>query len=380
MLNKKIGVLGGGQLGKMLCQDASKLGLSLHILEKDDSFPAAAVCRDMTFGDFKNYDDVYKFGKQMDIVTVEIEAVNTDALIKLESEGIQVYPQPRVLQIIKDKGTQKQFYADHQLPTSGFSLYDAASDVRAAVADGMVSIPFVQKARRDGYDGQGVHLVRQESDLAGLLDVPCLVEDLVDIDKEIAVIVARSTTGEISSFPVVEMEFHPTANLVEFLFCPSYLPMAVQEAAALLAEQVATKLGIVGLLAVELFYTKDGTLLINEVAPRPHNSGHQTIEGNITSQYEQHIRAITGMPLGDTATTGASVMVNLLGAEGSTGNAHYENMEECLRISGAHYHIYGKSISKPYRKMGHATVVSTTLEDAITKGKLIKQKLTINGK
>lgn len=379
MINKKIGVLGGGQLGKMLCQDASKMGIRLHILEKDDTFPAAGICRDMTFGSFKDFDDVYQFGKQMDIVTVEIEAVNTAALAQLQDEGIEVYPQPEVLNIIKDKGLQKQFYERHRLPTSAFTLHEDAAAVSAAVQDGSIAIPFVQKARTDGYDGQGVHLVRTAADLTNLLDVPCLVEELVDIDKEIAVIVARNTEGEITNFPVVEMDFHPTANLVEFLFCPSALPADVQKEAANLAQLLAAKLGIVGLLAVELFYSKDGQLIINEVAPRPHNSGHQTIEGNVTSQYEQHIRAIAGLPLGDTQLTGASVMVNLLGAEGSSGPATYHNIAECLAIDGAHYHIYGKAESKPYRKMGHATVVASTLTEAKQKAKMIKEKLIING-
>lgn len=379
MLKQKIGVLGGGQLGKMLCQDASKLGIRLHILEKDDSFPAAGVCPDITSGDFTDYDDVYAFGQQMDIITVEIEAVNTAALHRLVAEGKKVFPQPHVLDTIRDKGLQKQFYAEHDIPTSPFQLFESADAVRAAVANDAWKIPFVQKTRTDGYDGQGVKVVRTEADLQGLLDAPCLLESLVAIQKELAVIVARTEAGDMETFPVVEMEFHPTANLVEYLFAPSDTSADIQAQATALSRQVAEQLGIVGLLAVELFLTADGTLLINEVAPRPHNSGHQTIEGNITSQYEQHIRAIAGLPLGDTAATGASVMVNLLGAEGTTGPAHYHGMNECLAISGAHYHIYGKAVTKPWRKMGHATVVADTLAEAIEKAKQIKHTLDIRG-
>ena len=377
MLHKKIGVLGGGQLGKMLCQAASKLGLRLHILERDDSFPAAGVCPDITYGDFSDYDDVYAFGQQMDIITVEIEAVNTAALHQLVAEGKKVFPQPHVLDTIRDKGLQKQFYEQSQIPSSAYQIFDTAEQVRSAVASGEWTLPFVQKTRTDGYDGQGVKVVRTADDLEHLLEAPCLVEALVDIDKELAVIVARREDGHMVSYPVVEMEFHPTANLVEYLFAPSATTDQVQSAAVTLSERVAEQLGIVGLLAVELFLTTDGELLVNEVAPRPHNSGHQTIEGNVTSQYQQHIRAIAGLPLGDTAATGASVMVNLLGAPDTTGPAHYHGISECLAISGAHYHIYGKAMTKPYRKMGHATVVDASLAEAKTKATLIKNALQI---
>ena len=379
MHHKKIGILGGGQLGKMLCQDASKLGLSLHILEKDNSFPAYSICSQFTFGDFKNYDDVYNFGKDKDVITVEIEAVNTKALHDLQTAGKEIYPQPEVLDIIKDKGLQKQFYADHNFPTSDFHLYKDVDDLKSNIKNGKLKYPFVQKSRTDGYDGQGVAVIKNETDLPKLIDAPCLSEDLVDIEKEISVIVARSTTGELKAFPVVEMEFHPTANLVEYLFAPSNIPTAKQKEALDIAISLTEKLGIVGLLAVELFLTKDGEILINEVAPRPHNSGHQTIEGNITSQYEQHIRAITGMPLGDTAATGASVMVNLLGEVDSIGPTEYHNIKDCLKVSGAHLHLYGKAMSKPYRKMGHATIVAETLEEAVKKATYIKNTLSIKG-
>jgi len=379
-INAKVGILGGGQLGKMLCQEASKLGVRLSVLEKDDSFPTAGVCPDITYGNFKDYDDVLAFGRGMDIVTVEIEAVNTDALKQLESEGIKVYPQPAILELIKDKGAQKTWYSDHDLPTSPFTLYANADEVRAAVADGQWKIPFVQKSRTDGYDGQGVKVIRSQSDLDDLLDVPCLVEEMADIDKEIAVIVARNPSGEISTFPVVEMEFHPTANLVEFLFSPSSVAQSYQDKARQLAEAIAEKMGIVGLLAVEFFLNKDGSIWINEVAPRPHNSGHQTIEGNLTSQYAQHIRAITDMPLGDSGLRGASVMVNILGAEGHKGEAKYAGLRACLQISGANIHIYGKADTKPFRKMGHATIVDRDLDSAIEKARLLKETLQVIAK
>lgn len=377
MIDQKIGILGGGQLGKMLCQDASKLGVRLNILEKDDSFPSAGVCPDYHYGNFKDYDDVLSFGREMDIITVEIEAVNTKALHQLVTEGKKVFPQPHLLDLIKDKGEQKSWYSSHDMPTSPFELFENADAVRSAVTDGKWSIPFVQKSRTDGYDGQGVKVVISEEDLDSLLDVPCLLEQLADIDKEIAVIVARNESGNVKSFPVVEMEFHPTANLVEFLFSPSSISQEQKNKATTIAENIASEMEIVGLLAVELFLNKDGSIWINEVAPRPHNSGHQTIEGNITSQYAQHIRAILDLPLGDTAARGASVMVNILGEEEHIGTAYYKGLSEALQISGANIHIYGKAMTKPFRKMGHATIIDDKLEQAIKKAKQLKNTLKV---
>ncbi len=377
MIQQKIGILGGGQLGKMLCQEASKLGVRLHVLEKDDTFPSAGVCPDMVYGDFKNYDDVLVFGRGMDVITVEIEAVNTAALHQLEKEGKSVYPQAALLDLIKDKGNQKNWYSEHEIPTSPFEIFDNADDVKNTVKEGKWSIPFVQKTRKDGYDGQGVKVIRSQKDLEYLLDCPCLLEELADIDKEISVIVARNPSGEVKSFPVVEMEFHPTANLVEFLFSPSLISDEQKKKATLLAEKIAKEMRIVGLLAVELFLTKSGDIWVNEVAPRPHNSGHQTIEGNNTSQYTQHLRAILDLPLGDTASRCASVMVNILGEPEYEGAVYYEGLAESLKISGANIHLYGKEMTKPYRKMGHATIVDSSLDSAVKKAKKLKSTLKV---
>ena len=377
---QKIGVLGGGQLGKMMGQSASMMGLQLHVLDTDKAFPAAASCMSFTEGSFKDYDDIISFAADKDVITVEIELVNTDALHKLVKQGKKVYPQPHLLDMIKDKGLQKQFYQEKGLITSEFVLAQDATEIKQWVLDGKLSVPFVQKARTDGYDGRGVHIVRSLVDLQNLLDVKSVIEPLVDIDREIAVIVARNPQGDISSFPVVDMEFHPTANLVEYLFSPSRVSDEIQQKAITLAESIAKEMKIVGLLAVELFLTKEGEILINEVAPRPHNSGHHTIEANITSQYEQHLRAILGMPLGDTKLIMPAVMVNLLGAPGHTGDAIYENIDECLAISGANLHLYGKSVTKPYRKMGHATIVDDNLDAAIEKANYVKDTLKIIAK
>lgn len=375
--NQKIGVLGGGQLGKMLGQSASMMGLQMHVLDTDKYFPAAASCMSFTEGSFKDYDDIIAFAGDKDVVTVEIELVNTDALHELVKQGKKVYPQPHLLDMIKDKGLQKQFYQEKGLVTSEFVLAQDASEIKQWVLDGKLSVPFVQKARTDGYDGRGVHIVRSIGDLSNLLDVKSVIEPLVDINREIAVIVARNPQGDVSSFPVVDMEFHPTANLVEYLFSPSQVNEEIQKKAIELAESIAKEMKIVGLLAVELFLTKDNKILINEVAPRPHNSGHHTIEANITSQYEQHLRAILGMPLGDTTLIQPAVMVNLLGAPGHTGEAVYQNIDECLSTSGAHLHLYGKAITKPYRKMGHATIVDKDLDRAIEKATFVKDTLKI---
>lgn len=377
MIQQKVGILGGGQLGKMLCQEASKLGIRLNILEKDDTFPSAGVCPDMTYGDFKNYEDVLAFGRKMDVITVEIEAVNTEALHQLEKEGKSVYPQPAILDLIKDKGDQKTWYAEHKIPTAIFELFGNADSVLNAVKAGKWPIPFVQKSRKDGYDGQGVKVIRSQEDLNDLLDCPCLLEELADIDKEISVIVARNPSGEVKSFPVVEMEFHPTANLVEFLFSPSNISEKHKDEATHLAEKIASEMRIVGLLAVELFLTKSGEIWVNEVAPRPHNSGHQTIEGNITSQYAQHLRAILDLPLGDCGLREASVMVNILGEPEHKGIAYYEGLSESLKISGANIHLYGKKMTKPYRKMGHATIVDSSLDSAKEKAKKLKSILKV---
>ena len=362
---QKLGILGGGQLGKMLCQAAADWHLPIYVLDKDDSFPAARYATYFTEGDFRNREDVLAFGRSMDVVTIEIEHIDTGALHELVREGVKVYPQPDKIDLIKDKGLQKRFYAENDIATSPFELFDGAEAVRAAVAEGRWTLPFVQKARTGGYDGQGVAVIRTEADLAEkLLPVPCLLEGMADIDKEIAVIVARSPSGEIRTFPSVEMEFHPTANLVEFLLCPAAVDGDTNARLTALAQSVAERMDVVGLLAVELFLNKDGSIWVNEVAPRPHNSGHHTIEANVTSQYQQHLRAVLDLPLGDTDLVRPGAMVNLLGAPGHSGPAVYAGWEDLLRIPAVYPHLYGKAETRPYRKMGHITALGDTVEQA----------------
>jgi 5-(carboxyamino)imidazole ribonucleotide synthase len=376
-IDKKIGILGGGQLGKMLLEASVPLSLDISIMDKQSDFPSGKHTDQFTEGDFTDYDNVLSFGKDKDILTIEIESVNLDALYELEKRGIEVYPQPRVLEIIKDKGLQKEFYKEHGFPTSDFNLYANASEIKEAVIDNQISLPFVQKARKGGYDGKGVQIVRNVSDLGNLLDTPSIVESLVDIETEMAVIVARTPSNNATTFPMAEMEFHPNANLVEFLFSPSNLSNKIQEKAAELAKDLAQKLDVVGLLAVEFFLSKSGDILINEVAPRPHNSGHHFIESSYTSQFSQLLRAILDLPLGSTRLRQPGVMVNLIGDKDYTGKPIYKGLETLLGIEGVYPHIYGKTITKPYRKMGHVTIINDNLNQALTIARKIKNQIRI---
>ena len=372
-----LGILGGGQLGKMLCQASSRWQLRTHILDASKDFPAGKVCTSFTEGDFKNYEDALAFGEHMDAVTIEIESVNSKALHALREKGITVHPNPDALDIIKDKGLQKQFYVKNGLPTSQFDLYDSKAAIEEAVESGNLSFPFVAKARTGGYDGRGVAIIHNAEDMASCFDTATLVEPALDIEVEISVVVARNIQGEIRSFPVVGMEFHPTANLVEYLYCPAGIGPALEQEAVQIAHSAIEDFDICGLLAVEMFVTTDGDILINEVAPRPHNSGHHTIEACSVSQFEQHLRGVTGLPLVDPVLRSPAVMINILGAEGFTGKAIYRGVTEALAIDDVHIHLYGKEITKPFRKMGHATIMAPGLEQAIEKSKLVRDLIKV---
>jgi 5-(carboxyamino)imidazole ribonucleotide synthase len=378
--NTKVGILGGGQLGKMLALSAHNWDVTTLVLDADSSFPAAPVCNHFEAGNFNDFDDVYRFGKLVDVLTIEIEHVNVEALLKLEEEGLVIHPSPRSLQIIKDKGQQKLFYQDRGLPTAPFQLFESGVAIREAVEAGTLRYPFVQKSRTAGYDGKGVAVIRSAEDLGLLLPDASVVEDLVDISKEIAVIAARNERGEVATFPAVEMEFNPQANLVEFLVCPAGIDEDLVRQADELARSVIEAFGISGLLAVELFLTKDGRLMINEVAPRPHNSGHHTIDSCYTSQFEQHLRGVLNLPLGSTRMKTASVMVNLLGEAGHSGPVHYEGFEECIAIEGVKVHLYGKKVTKPFRKMGHVTILDADPAAAHRKALAVKDSLKVKSR
>jgi len=356
----KLGILGGGQLGRMFIQEAISYNLDVHVMDPDENAPCKDISTTFKQGSIQDFDSVYEFGKDKDVITIEIEHVNADALQKLEDEGVKVFPQPSILKMIQDKGLQKQFYAEHGIPTSDFHLIDNKEDI----ARFRNEFPFMQKMRKGGYDGRGVTPLRNDEDLAKAFDAPSLLEKFVDFDKEISVIVARNEKGEVKSYPVVELEFNPEANLVDFLFSPANIPTESEQQAREIAEDLVSKTGIIGLLAVEMFVLKSGEVLVNEIAPRTHNSGHQSFEGNVTSQFEQHLRSVLNLPLGDTRITEPSVMVNLLGEKGFDGEAIYEGMNDVLALPGVHVHLYGKKFTRSFRKMGHVTVGAKTLDEA----------------
>lgn len=373
----KIGILGGGQLGKMYCEAAQPWNLNIWILDTSKDFPAGPGSSNFIEGDFTDYDDVLNFGRLVDVITVEIEKVNVDALEVLESEGKIVHPCASVLRTIRDKGLQKQFYQKNELPTAPFILLDSKEEILKAVDEGSIVYPFVQKARRDGYDGRGVAVIRGAEESEKIIDTESVIEPLIDIDKELAVIIARNERGELKSFPPVAMAFHDEANLVDYLYSPSGVGTALEMEAIQVAQTVAETLDVGGLLAVELFLTTNGEILINEVAPRPHNSGHHTIESCSSSQYEMGLLAICGMTLPDINEISPAVMVNLVGHEGNTGSAVYEGIEEAISMGNVHVHLYGKKITKPFRKMGHATILDISLEAAIEKATFVRDLIKV---
>ncbi|MGF1637425.1 MAG: 5-(carboxyamino)imidazole ribonucleotide synthase [Cyclobacteriaceae bacterium] len=371
--NFSLGVLGGGQLGRMLIQSAIDFNIDVHCIDPDASAPCSKIAHYFTHGSITDYDAVYAFGKNCDLITIEIENVNTEALKKLEAEGVKVFPQPAIIELIQDKRLQKQFYKKNGIPTADFLL----TQNREEVYTNSDFLPAFHKLGREGYDGRGVVGLNTIADIEQAFDKPGVLEKRIDFEKEISVIVARNERGEVKVYPAVELIFHPTANLVEYLFAPASISQSLEDKASNIAIKVIETLDMVGLLAVEMFVTKTGEILVNEIAPRTHNSGHQTIEGNVTSQFEQHLRAILNMPLGNTEVILPTAMVNLLGEPGYSGLAQYEGLEEVLKIEGAHIHLYGKKQTKPFRKMGHVTIADNDLSQLKEKALIIKQTLKI---
>lgn len=366
----KIGVLGGGQLGRMLIQEAINLNLHIHIMDPDQNAPCASIAQTFTCAAITDFDAVMEFGKDKNLITVEIENVNIEALEMLEKSGVQVYPQPHVLKIIKDKGTQKQFYKKNGIPTSPFVIFDSAQELMNA----SIELPAVQKLRTGGYDGKGVQILK---DAKSSFDAPHLIENLIDFKKEISIIVARNDKGQISTFPSVECEFNPEAHLVEFLFSPAEISQEIEKKAKEIAADLIEKIDMVGILAVEMFLTKSGDILVNEIAPRPHNSGHHTIECCETSQFAQHLRAILSLPLGSTALIQPGAMINLLGEKGHTGTAIYGGLSDLLDHDNVFPHLYGKEQTKPFRKMGHITITGKTLKEVKETAEKIKDIIQI---
>jgi len=371
----KLGVLGGGQLGRMLLTETQKYDIFTVILDGDKHAPCSEICNEFHHGSLMDFQTVYDFGKKVDLLTIEIEHVNIEALKKLQAEGLKIYPQPEVLEIIQHKGRQKDFFKKNNIPTSPYKRFSGLEGVKTHL-----HFPFVWKSAEFGYDGTGVKIIRSEDDLLDLADADCIVEDLIPFKNELAVIVSRNESGEIKTYPVVEMEFHPTANQVEYVLCPARIDESVAQKARKIALHVADSLGIIGLLAVEMFQTEDDEILVNEVAPRTHNSGHYSIEASYTNQFEQHLRSILNLPLGNTDSKVAGIMVNLVGEEGYSGDVVYQNMESILSIDGVTPHIYGKKETRPFRKMGHVTIVNEDLDEARRIAEKVKKTIRVVSK
>ena len=373
----KLGILGGGQLGKMLLFDTRKFDIQTYVLDPSDEAPCKIACNQFFKGDLMDFDTVYNFGKQVDVLTFEIELVNLEALEKLENEGKKVYPSPKTLRLIQNKGVQKDFYTKHTIPTAPYTRFENLDALQLAVKSSAVELPFVWKCTEFGYDGNGVKVVRKASDLDLLPNVECIAETMIPFKNELAVIVCRNPSGEIKTYPVVEMEFHPEANQVEYVICPARIDEKVAEKARAIALNVSQQFNHVGLLAVEMFQTEDDEILVNEVAPRPHNSGHYSIEASYTSQFENHLRAILNLPLGNTDSKVAGIMVNLVGEEGFSGQVVYENIEKIMAIDGVTPHIYGKRETRPFRKMGHVTIVNENMVEARKVAEEVKNSIRV---
>lgn len=369
----RLGILGGGQLGKMLLYETRKWDVNTKVLDPSADAPCRISCNEFVQGDLLDYQTVVDFGQGLDLLTIEIENVNIEALKTLKNQGVKIFPEPEALEIIRNKSKQKDFYLEKGIPTASHQNFNS----KEALLKAHLSFPCVWKSAEFGYDGKGVSVINDAEDLKALPDTPCLIEEKVAFKKELAVIVARNQHGEMTTYPVVGMDFHPTANQVEYVVCPAAIDDTIANEARQIAVKVAENLQITGLLAVELFLDQNDHILVNEVAPRPHNSGHYSIEASYTNQFEQHLRAILGLPLGSTDSKAIGIMVNLVGAEGYEGPVVYENIEQVMKLEGVTVHIYGKSQTRPFRKMGHVTVVDQARHSAYDKAKKVKETLIV---
>ena len=371
----KLGILGGGQLGKMLLAETRKFDIQTYVIDPSAAAPSQFGATQFFMGDLMDFNAIYEFGKKVDVLTIEIENVNLDALDQLEAEGLAIYPSPKTLRLIQNKGRQKDFYVENTIPTSTHQRFGDLNQLKSKIEN--LAFPFVWKCAQYGYDGNGVKIVRNVTNLENLPNVECIAEQMVPFKNELAVIVVRSVSGEVKTYPVVEMEFHPEANQVEYVICPARIDEKVAKKATEIALKVSEAFNHVGLLAVEMFQTEDNDILVNEVAPRPHNSGHYSIEASYTSQFENHLRAILNLPLGNTASKVAGIMVNLVGSAGFSGPVIYENIEKIMAIDGVTPHIYGKKETRPFRKMGHVTIVNENMEEARKIAEEVKNSIRV---
>jgi len=370
---KKIGILGGGQLGRMLLQSAVNYPVKTYLMENDEHAPAAHLAHYFTKGDITAYDDVYNFGKQLDAITIEIENVNIEALEKLFEEGVKVYPHPNALRIIKNKISQKEFYKNNEIPTSEFIVTNSLADLKNHSS----FLPAVHKLAMGGYDGKGVQVLNNESDINKGFDAPSVLEKKINIHQEIAIIIAVNETKQTAIYPAVEMAFNNNLNLLDYQICPAAISEKVLWKSEAIALQVIKQLNSPGIYAVELFADKDENVFVNEIAPRVHNSGHHTIEGNYSSQFDMLWRVMLEYPLGNTDVILPSALVNIIGENNHTGEAMYEGLEEVLKMDNVFVHLYGKSQTKPGRKMGHVTILSNEKQELIHKANQIKHTLFV---
>ena len=378
-LDKNLGIVGGGQLGKMLLSECNKMNISTSVLDPSEKSPCNSISDKFVLGDFNDFDTVYNFGKDCDIITFEIEHINVKALEVLESEGKMVYPKPKTLKIIQDKNIQKSFFVDNKIPTSNFKFFKSISDLKKSLALNEIVFPCVWKKTKFGYDGFGVKILNSSEDINSLPDSEMIIEELVSFDKELSVIVSRNSDGKVNCFETVEMEFNSISNQVEFVISPANISEEANKEAKELAVKLAESLDLVGVLAVEMFMTKD-KIYVNEIAPRPHNSGHFSIEACSSSQYQEHLRAIFNLDLGDTKHSGCAIMINLVGEENHMGKVLYEGIESIFKIKSANLHIYGKEETRPNRKMGHVTIICDKFEEAYEKAKLIKKTIKVKSR
>jgi len=376
----KLGILGGGQLGKMLLQVTSRLSIKTNILDPSEDSPCKNLCNEFEIGNLMDFDAVYQFGKKCDLVTFEIEHVNIEALEKLESEGTKVYPTSKTLKIIQNKNLQKQFFIDNNIPTSDFYYFKSPKDFKNSLHKNQISFPCVWKKTKFGYDGYGVEIIKSIEQIDNLPDEEFIIEEFIPFEKELATTIVRNYSGDIQIFPLVQMDFNKESNQVEYVVCPAQVNREIKDLANALAMKVSKSFKHVGLLAIEMFLTKDNKILINEVAPRPHNSAHYSIEACENSQFQQHINSILNLKLGSCKSNNNAIMVNLVGEKGYFGPVFYQGIEKAMEQSNVSVHIYGKSNTKPNRKMGHVTVTDENLKNGLKKAKSVKNLIKVKTK
>lgn len=376
----KLGILGGGQLGKMLLQVTSRLSIKTNILDPSKDSPCKNLCNEFEIGNLMDFDSVYQFGKKCDLVTFEIEHVNIEALEKLESEGTKVYPSSKTLKIIQNKNLQKQFFIDNNIPTSDFWYFKSPKDFKNSFHKNQISFPCVWKKTKFGYDGYGVEIIKSIKQIDNLPNEEFIIEEFIPFEKELATTIVRNNSGDIQIFPLVQMDFNKESNQVEYVVCPAQVNREIKDLANALAMKVSKSFKHVGLLAIEMFLTKDNKILINEVAPRPHNSAHYSIEACENSQFQQHINSILNLKLGSCKSNSNAIMVNLVGEKGYSGPVIYQGIEKAMEQSNVSVHIYGKSNTKPNRKMGHVTVTDEDLKNGLKKAKSIKNLIKVKTK